>query len=139
MKKVLFVSWQGMMGHITRDVAIVKELRRQNSQVEVSWIAHPLACKVLAQASEPIRCAPACASAKPKWARCSRISDSPENDENVVRPPKKPVTSSSRSSSLGVRSNQAKAAPVNRDSCQILPFPADQSLLGSLQSGDNPQ
>ena len=54
MKKVLFVSWQGMMGHITRDVAIVKELRRQNSQVEVSWIAHPLACKVLAQASEPI-------------------------------------------------------------------------------------
>jgi UDP-N-acetylglucosamine:LPS N-acetylglucosamine transferase len=54
MKKVLFVSWQGGMGHITRDVAIVKELRRQNPQVDVSWIAHPLACKVLAQAGEAI-------------------------------------------------------------------------------------
>jgi UDP-N-acetylglucosamine:LPS N-acetylglucosamine transferase len=42
------------MGHITRDVAIVKELRRQNPQVDVSWIAHPLACKVLAQAGEAI-------------------------------------------------------------------------------------
>jgi len=54
MKKVLFVSWQGGMGHITRDVAIVKELRRQNPDVDVSWLAHPLACKVLTQAGEPI-------------------------------------------------------------------------------------
>jgi UDP-N-acetylglucosamine:LPS N-acetylglucosamine transferase len=53
-KKILFVSWQGMMGHITRDVAIVKELRRQNPQIDVSWIAHPLACRVLAQAGEVI-------------------------------------------------------------------------------------
>jgi UDP-N-acetylglucosamine:LPS N-acetylglucosamine transferase len=54
MKKVLFVSWQGAMGHITRDVAIVKELRCQNPEIDVSWIAHPLACKVLAQAGETI-------------------------------------------------------------------------------------
>ena len=54
MKKVLFVSWQGGMGHITRDVAIVKELRRQNPQIDVSWIAHPLACKVLEHAGETI-------------------------------------------------------------------------------------
>jgi UDP-N-acetylglucosamine:LPS N-acetylglucosamine transferase len=54
MKKVLFVSWQGGMGHITRDVAIVKELRRQNPQVDVSWIAHPLACRVLEEAGEAI-------------------------------------------------------------------------------------
>ena len=54
MKKVLFVSWQGAMGHIARDVAIVKELRRQNSQIDVSWIASPLACKVLEQAGETI-------------------------------------------------------------------------------------
>lgn len=54
MKKVLFVSWQGGMGHITRDVAIVKELRRQNPQIEVSWLAHPLACKVLGHSGETI-------------------------------------------------------------------------------------
>jgi len=54
MKKVLFVSWQAGMGHITRDVAIVKELRRQSPQIDVSWIAHPLACKVLADAGETI-------------------------------------------------------------------------------------
>ena len=54
MKKVLFVSWQGGMGHITRDVAIVKELRRQNPRIDVSWIAHPLACKLLEHAGEKI-------------------------------------------------------------------------------------
>jgi UDP-N-acetylglucosamine:LPS N-acetylglucosamine transferase len=54
MKKVLFVSWQGGMGHITRDVAIVKELRRQNPDIDMSWLAHPLACKVLAHAGETI-------------------------------------------------------------------------------------
>jgi UDP-N-acetylglucosamine:LPS N-acetylglucosamine transferase len=54
MKKILFVSWQGGMGHITRDVAIVKELRRQNPQMEVSWLGHPLACKVLEHAGERI-------------------------------------------------------------------------------------
>ena len=54
MKKVLFVSWQGGMGHITRDVAIVKALRRQNPQIEVSWLGHPLACKVLEHAGETI-------------------------------------------------------------------------------------
>jgi UDP-N-acetylglucosamine:LPS N-acetylglucosamine transferase len=54
MKKVLFVSWQAGMGHITRDVAIVKELHRQNPQIEVSWIAHPLACKLLRTEGETI-------------------------------------------------------------------------------------
>ena len=54
MKKILFVSWQGGMGHITRDVAIVKELHRQNPEIEVSWIAHPLACKFLRQEGETI-------------------------------------------------------------------------------------
>jgi UDP-N-acetylglucosamine:LPS N-acetylglucosamine transferase len=54
MKKILFVSWQGGMGHITRDVAIVKELRRKNPNVDVSWMAHPLGCKVLAEAGESI-------------------------------------------------------------------------------------
>jgi UDP-N-acetylglucosamine:LPS N-acetylglucosamine transferase len=54
MKNILFVSWQGGMGHITRDVAIVKELRRQNPKIDVSWIAHPLACKLLMEEGEAI-------------------------------------------------------------------------------------
>ena len=54
MKKLLFVSVQGAMGHITRDVAIIKMLRRLNPDIEVSWIAHPLACKVLADAGENV-------------------------------------------------------------------------------------
>jgi UDP-N-acetylglucosamine:LPS N-acetylglucosamine transferase len=54
MKKVLFVSWQGGMGHITRDVAIVQELHRQNPQIEVSWLAPPLSCKLLSAEGERI-------------------------------------------------------------------------------------
>jgi len=54
MKKILFVSWQVGMGHITRDIAIVKELYRRNPGIDVSWLAHPLACKVLEQEGEAI-------------------------------------------------------------------------------------
>jgi len=53
-KSVLYVSWQGGLGHITRDVAIVKELHRLSPDLNVSWMAHPLACKVLENARETI-------------------------------------------------------------------------------------
>ncbi len=53
-KRILFVSWQGGLGHVTRDLAIVKELRKQNPEVQVSWLAHPLAAKILEPAGEPI-------------------------------------------------------------------------------------
>ncbi len=51
-KRVLFLSWQGGMGHITRDIAIAKELRSQNPDVNLVWLAHPLATKVLQQTEE---------------------------------------------------------------------------------------
>lgn len=51
-KQILFLSWQGGMGHITRDLPIVKELRRLNPGIEVSWLAHPLAGKLIEQAGE---------------------------------------------------------------------------------------
>ena len=54
MKKILFLSWQGEMGHITRDLAIVKELRRQNPEIEISWMAHPLASKLIREAGETL-------------------------------------------------------------------------------------
>lgn len=53
-KNILYLSWQGGLGHITRDVAIVRELHRLSQDVIVSWMAHPLACKVLEQARENI-------------------------------------------------------------------------------------
>jgi UDP-N-acetylglucosamine:LPS N-acetylglucosamine transferase len=53
-KKILYLSWQGGLGHITRDVAIVKELHRQSPDLNVFWMAHPLACKVLDQVGETI-------------------------------------------------------------------------------------
>lgn len=53
-KNILYLSWQGGLGHITRDVAIVKALHRLSPELNVSWLAHPLACKVLEQAGETI-------------------------------------------------------------------------------------
>lgn len=51
---ILFLSWQGALGHVTRDLAIVKELRRQNPKIRVSWMAHPLASQLIQQAGETL-------------------------------------------------------------------------------------
>lgn len=51
---ILFLSWQGGLGHITRDLAIVKELHRQNPKIRVSWMAHPLASQQIQQAGETL-------------------------------------------------------------------------------------
>ncbi|MGD0978810.1 MAG: glycosyltransferase [Candidatus Bathyarchaeia archaeon] len=51
---ILFLSWQGGLGHITRDLAIVKELHRQNPKIRVSWMAHPLASQLIQQAGETL-------------------------------------------------------------------------------------
>lgn len=51
---ILFVSWQGGMGHVTRDLAIVKELRKIAPEINVSWIAHPQAAKFLLDSGEKL-------------------------------------------------------------------------------------
>jgi UDP:flavonoid glycosyltransferase YjiC (YdhE family) len=48
------VSWQGGLGHVTRDLAVVKELRKQNPEVNVMWLAHPLASKLIEDAGETL-------------------------------------------------------------------------------------
>lgn len=53
-KRILFVSWQGGLGHVTRDLGIVKELRKQDPNINVSWLAHPLATKILEPEGEKI-------------------------------------------------------------------------------------
>ena len=53
-KSILFVSVQGGMGHVTRDLAIVQELRRLTPEIKVSWLAHAQAALFLEQAGEKI-------------------------------------------------------------------------------------
>jgi UDP:flavonoid glycosyltransferase YjiC (YdhE family) len=41
-KKILYISGSLGLGHITRDLAIARELRKQNPEVEITWLAaHP--------------------------------------------------------------------------------------------------
>ena len=42
------------MGHVTRDLAIVKELRLINPDVEISWLGSPLSAKVIDEAGEKL-------------------------------------------------------------------------------------
>ncbi len=53
-KNILYLSCAGAMGHITRDLAIAKELHRINPEVDISWMAHPLASKLIVQAGEKL-------------------------------------------------------------------------------------
>jgi len=53
-KRILFISWQGGMGHITRDLAIAQEIHRQNPEWELHWFAHPIATMLLNDAGENV-------------------------------------------------------------------------------------
>jgi UDP:flavonoid glycosyltransferase YjiC (YdhE family) len=52
MKNILFMSGSIGLGHITRDLAIARELRRRRADVRISWLAAPPADDVLTQAGE---------------------------------------------------------------------------------------
>ncbi len=49
---VLFVSWQGGLGHIMRDIAIARELRAIRPDVHIDWLAHPLGGRILLEVGE---------------------------------------------------------------------------------------
>ena len=51
-KQVLFISGSFGLGHVTRDIALAKELRNQNPGVEISWIASEPASNLLIDADE---------------------------------------------------------------------------------------
>lgn len=53
-KSILYISWQGGMGHITRDIAIASEIHKQIPEVELSWLASPLSTRVLEEAGEQL-------------------------------------------------------------------------------------
>lgn len=52
MKNILFMSGSIGLGHITRDLAIARELRRQRADVRISWLAAPPADEVVIEAGE---------------------------------------------------------------------------------------
>ena len=54
MKKILYVSGSIGMGHVTRDLAIAKELRKRNVDLEISWLADQPAKQVIKDSGENI-------------------------------------------------------------------------------------
>jgi len=50
--RVLFISGSFGLGHVTRDLAIAKEMRRICPDVDIYWMAGSPACEVLAAAGE---------------------------------------------------------------------------------------
>lgn len=53
-KKVLYVSGSLGLGHIVRDLAIANQLRRQNPEIHVSWLACHPATRLLEEAAEDL-------------------------------------------------------------------------------------
>jgi len=51
-KRVLFISGSIGLGHITRDLAIAKELRAEHPELELSWLAAPPADQLIKEAGE---------------------------------------------------------------------------------------
>ena len=52
--RVLFVSGSFGLGHVTRDLSVVRELRRRAPHIEVEWLSGSPATQVLAQAGETL-------------------------------------------------------------------------------------
>lgn len=53
-KRILYISGSLGLGHIVRDIAIAKELRRQKPEVEISWLAAHPASLLLKEAGEKL-------------------------------------------------------------------------------------
>jgi predicted glycosyltransferase len=51
-KRILYISGSLGLGHVTRDLAIAKELHRQNPEIEISWLAGSPASDLIANANE---------------------------------------------------------------------------------------
>jgi UDP-N-acetylglucosamine:LPS N-acetylglucosamine transferase len=53
-KKILYVSGSIGLGHVTRDLAIARQLRRQRPEVELFWLASHPATSLLKEAGEEL-------------------------------------------------------------------------------------
>ncbi|UCC80170.1 MAG: hypothetical protein JSW64_02070 [Candidatus Zixiibacteriota bacterium] len=53
-KKILYISGSVGLGHVTRDLAVAKELRKQVPDVDISWMAAHPASQILKDAGEKL-------------------------------------------------------------------------------------
>jgi len=53
-KRILFISGSIGLGHVTRDLAIARELRHLFPDVDISWLAAPPASQILREAGEKL-------------------------------------------------------------------------------------
>jgi UDP:flavonoid glycosyltransferase YjiC (YdhE family) len=51
-KRILYISGSLGLGHVSRDLAIARELRRQHGDLDISWLAAPPADEVIRGANE---------------------------------------------------------------------------------------
>jgi len=52
--KVLFISGSVGLGHVTRDVAMVKKMREIDPEIEFSWLAEEPALSYISSAGEKV-------------------------------------------------------------------------------------
>ncbi len=62
MKKILFISGAVGLGHIIRDLAIVRELRRRDPGLDIKWLGSPTVNQLIKEAGEKLH------PAAGKWA-----------------------------------------------------------------------
>ncbi len=53
-RRILYISGSFGLGHITRDLALANELRKQNPNIEISWLASEPASNLLRDAGEQL-------------------------------------------------------------------------------------
>lgn len=53
-KRILYLSGSAGLGHVTRDLGLATELRRQRSDLEILWLGGPTQSRVLCEAGESV-------------------------------------------------------------------------------------
>ncbi|WP_428910241.1 glycosyltransferase [Niallia sp. Krafla_26] len=80
-KKVLFISSSIGLGHAARDLAIVKELRKRDPDIEVSWLAGDPALRVIQESGEYLL--PECKSLGEESKLAEKVSNGFEMNVNT--------------------------------------------------------
>lgn len=82
MKKILFISGAVGLGHIIRDLAIARELRRRDPEVDISWLGAPTIHQVIREVGEKLH------PAAGKWAdenpEMERVSKKEKYHVNLI-------------------------------------------------------
>jgi len=81
MKRVLYISGSIGLGHVSKDLAIARELRRQQPDIEVLWLAGQPASDALARAGEQV------IPESERWIGASQIAEkcTHQGQLNLVR------------------------------------------------------